>query len=64
MFSNVSGGSSSKQPLSTVYKQYCELVEQSTTRITDHHKYLLVTVILHDAESNHWMDNKEFYEVS
>ncbi|ELT90139.1 hypothetical protein CAPTEDRAFT_227345 [Capitella teleta] len=52
----------SKRPLSTLYKQFCELVEALAKQTVEMHTYSLQTFLLHDAESLNWNDSKDFFE--
>ena len=45
------------------YQQFGELVDILTHQVTQVHNNLLSN-ILYDAESYHWAEEKEFYEVS
>ena len=53
----------SRKAFPLLYRQFCELVDTITQMVTDHHSLMLFSVVLQDAESHHWNDSKEFYEV-
>ena len=55
---------SGKKAFPTLYSQYCQGVDALSRQIIERHNNILMTSILHDAESNFWQDSKEFYEVS
>ncbi|XP_023933261.1 uncharacterized protein KIAA0825-like [Lingula anatina] len=58
----LTGEDTSKKVFVTVYRQYCHLVESLSQHIVDFHNNVLVSGLLHDAESHHFADGKEFYE--
>ena len=54
----------SGSPLQGLYDQYCQQVDVITQQVVQQHTHVISTTILHDAESQHFSDTKEFYEVA
>lgn len=54
---------STRRPFAVLHRQYSELVESLTNQIMNYHKHIIATVILQDAESHNWGDQRPFYEV-
>lgn len=54
----------SRRPFAVLHRQYSEMVESLTNQIINYQKHIIATVILQDAESHNWADQRPFFEVS
>ena len=53
----------SKKSFADLCKEYFDAVDRLAEQVIDYHDQVLVSSILHDAESHNWADTKEFFEV-
>ncbi|XP_038077864.1 uncharacterized protein KIAA0825 homolog [Patiria miniata] len=61
-YGDVLGDDESRHSLGTVKKQYSELVTSLKGQILDYQDHVISTIVLQDAESHHWGDQRPFYE--
>ena len=52
----------SKKPFNAVYRQYVDIAETTAEMIRAYHVTSLWSCVLHDADSNDWSNDKDFYE--
>ncbi|XP_022099674.1 uncharacterized protein KIAA0825 homolog [Acanthaster planci] len=61
-YGDMLGDDESKYSLGTVKKQYTELIATVKAEILDYQHHVISTIILQDAESHHWSDQRPFFE--
>lgn len=52
-----------RRPFPILHRQFSELVDSVSDQITSYHDNVLCTVILQDAHSHNWTENRPFFEV-
>lgn len=52
-----------RRPFPMLHRQFSELVDSVSDQITSYHDNVLCTVILQDAHSHNWTENRPFFEV-
>ncbi|KAK3709538.1 hypothetical protein QZH41_018988 [Actinostola sp. cb2023] len=55
-------GTEPRRPFAVLHRQYSEIVESLTNQIINYQKHVIATVILQDADSHNWEDQRPFYE--
>lgn len=52
-----------RRPFPVLHKQFSELEGRITEKIINYHEQIITTVVLQDAPSHNWNDQRSFYEV-